>query len=307
KEETADVGEGSNEDRGGNRGIYLEPLQQNRNERAREAGDEEIAGHREEHNEPQLSTPSHRDGYDRYRNPDRKPIDQPDENLLSHYPKKAVRRNEAQGQASHRHRESLSPGVAAHSGDDGHPHRERHGPSHSVLEQVDHGAGHEGCEQVDEEPGQSAPHRGGPPGPQFLVGRDATEAEEVLGLLFFHHVNDVVEGDLTQQASCRIHYRDARHVVALDKPGDFLLVLLRCHPHVGIFHELTDRPVRGTHDQPLKWQYSYQLAIRVYHEDVREIFDLLRLFSQGIDRFRRRTVVPHRDHMRGHDAAGGLG
>src|SRR5580765_6962693 len=80
------------EERGGNRGIYLEPLQQNRNERAREAGDEEIAGHREEHNEPQLSTPSHRDGHDRYRNPDRKPIDQPDENLLSHYPKKAVRR-----------------------------------------------------------------------------------------------------------------------------------------------------------------------------------------------------------------------
>ena len=52
----------------------------------------------------------------------------------------------------------------------------------------------------------------------------ADEAENVLGLLGFDHVDHVVEGDATEQLVVLVDDRDRGEVVSGDQPSDLLLV-----------------------------------------------------------------------------------
>ena len=154
--------------------------------------------HREEHHEAELGCPpstAPRADDDAHG----QAVDEAHQHLLAHHPEQTVRRDQAEGQPAHRHRERLGSGVAAHAGDDRHPRRRGPRPRERVLEEIDHAAGEERGEQVDESQGSRLLTAVGPGAASSSSARHAAESQHVLGGLRLDHVDHVVEGDPAEQ------------------------------------------------------------------------------------------------------------
>ena len=77
QQEAADVGEGRDENRGGDRGVYAEALEHDRDERAGEPRHEQIAGHREEDHDPERGSLADERGDDADDEPMARPLVRP--------------------------------------------------------------------------------------------------------------------------------------------------------------------------------------------------------------------------------------
>ena len=200
----------------------------------------------------------------------------------------------------------LGAGVAAHSGDDRHQHRQCDDLLDRGREASDHGRSEEGRRQVDAEPEQPPPRCTRHRREQVLVLVQTGRAEGlVLGLLA-DDVDYVVDRDAAKQDVVLVHHRCGNPVVVRE---------LACHLFGGgldvdcgeiAVDQRIDRRVRVAGDQTLQRDPADQLVAAIDHVQVVGVVGQFGAQAQVAQHHVDRGVGAHRHHVRIHQAAGAV-
>ena len=228
--------------------------------------------------------------------------------LLPHDAQRVTRLGVAQRQTSYDRRRGLSAGVAAGT----HEHRDKGDKPRLnrklILKLCEYHAGKGRRQHQEHQPGYAVfPHLQRTRAGIGLVGRSHTCHDfKVLGGLFFHDVDDVVNGDDADETPLKVNNGYCHKVIVGYLLGDALLVLRRrCEDDVCVHYLLDDRVVLGKKKALYR---DYALKLTVGGGDKAYIYCLLVLAYAAYARygFAHGHIFLEIHKLRGHYAAGGI-
>ena len=215
-------------------------------------------------------------------------------------------RHLAQREAAHHQRQRLRAGDAAHAGDDGHQHRQRDDLLQRGLESADHPRRQERGRQIDAQPDRTALGRARHRTEQVLVLIQTGGAERLVFGLVADDVDHVVDGDAAQQHVVVVDDRRADPVVVREHPRHFVGGFLNADRRLFVVDQLVDRRAGVAGEQRLQRDAAEILMPAADHV---QMIGMLRQFAaqaQVAQHHIHGGVSAHRDHVRIHQAAGGV-
>ncbi len=149
---------------------------------------------------------------------------------------------------------------AAHAGDDGHQHRQRHDFLDGCFEQADDIGRQKGRGQIDAQPDRATARAGEDAGEHVLILAEAGHAHDrVIGFLA-DDVDDVVDGDAAEQPALASHNGGGHEVAVFEQLGYFARRGLGRNGFDTRVHHLADGFLRVLGEQP---RYVHRAAIFV--------------------------------------------